>query len=194
VLRRRWLATTLGLATLVALVVAASGMLLGLPKAETLADSGPAHEALAALERSGIGAAPLAPIQVLTSAEAAEETASVLGAVDGVRGAVAPSGAGWERAGRAVVDVYPAVDTNSSEGREIVAAVREQASSLEATSVGGTTAEAEDFVDDLYGAFPLMLGLIALVAFVRLARAFRSLLLPLKAIVLNLLSVFAAWA
>jgi RND superfamily putative drug exporter len=39
-----------------------------------------------------------------------------------------------------------------------------------------------------------MLGLIALVAFVLLARAFRSLLLPLKAIVLNLLSVFAAWA
>lgn len=36
-----------------------------------------------------------------------------------------------------------------------------------------------------------MLGLIALVTFVMLARAFRSLLLPLKAIVLNLLSLGA---
>jgi putative drug exporter of the RND superfamily len=193
VLRGRWIAATGGVAVLVALVALASGILLGLPKAESLADSGPAREALATLERSGIGPAPLAPIQVLTPADATQETARALAAVDGVRAAVAPAGAGWQREGRAIVDVYPAVDTNSSQGREIVAAVRERASSLEATTVGGSTAEIEDFVDDVYGAFPLMLALIALVTFVLLARAFRSLLLPLKAIALNLLSVFAAW-
>ena len=38
-----------------------------------------------------------------------------------------------------------------------------------------------------------MLALISLVTFILLARAFRSLLLPAKAIALNLLSVFAAW-
>jgi RND superfamily putative drug exporter len=193
VLRRRWPAAVIGVTVLVALVVVASGMLLGLPKADTLADSGRAREALATLERSGIGAAPLAPIEVLTSVAGAQETAAALAAVDGVRSAVAPSGQGWERNGRAIVDVYPAVDTNSSEGREIIAAVRERASSLEQTTVGGSTAEIEDFVDDVYGAFPLMLALIALVTFVLLARAFRSLLLPAKAIALNLLSVFAAW-
>jgi RND superfamily putative drug exporter len=190
VLRGRWPAALIGVAALVALVVAASGMLLGLPKADTLADSGRAREALATLERSGIGAAPLAPIEALTPADAAQETAAALAAVDGVRSAVAP---GWERDGRAIVDIYPAVDTNSSEGRAIVAAARERASSLEQTTVGGSTAEIEDFVDEVYGAFPIMLGLIALVTFVLLARAFRSLLLPLKAIALNLLSVFAAW-
>jgi putative drug exporter of the RND superfamily len=193
VLRGRWPAVGLGLAALVALVVVAGGMLLGLPKAETLADSGRASEALATLEQSGIGAAPLAPIEVLTPVAGAQETARALAAVDGVRSAVAPGGPGWERNGRAIVDVYPSVDTNSREGREIVAAVRERASALERTTVGGSTAEIEDFVDDVYGAFPLMLALIALVTFVLLARAFRSLLLPAKAIALNLLSVFAAW-
>ena len=38
-----------------------------------------------------------------------------------------------------------------------------------------------------------MIALIALITFVLLARAFRSLLLPLKAVLLNLLSVGAAW-
>ena len=74
-----------------------------------------------------------------------------------------------------------------------MAAVRERAAELEGTTVGGSTAEIEDFVDDVYGAFPLMLALISLVTFILLARAFRSLLLPAKAIALNLLSVFAAW-
>ncbi|MGH2345122.1 MAG: MMPL family transporter, partial [Chloroflexota bacterium] len=41
--------------------------------------------------------------------------------------------------------------------------------------------------------FPLMVGLIALVTFILLVRAFRSLLLPLKAIALNVISVGAAW-
>ena len=38
-----------------------------------------------------------------------------------------------------------------------------------------------------------MIALIAITTFILLARAFRSLLLPLKAIVLNILSVAAAW-
>src|SRR5215218_8965292 len=193
VLRGRWLAAAGGVTALVALAVVASGMLLGLPKADSLAETGRAREALATLERAGIGPGPLAPIEVLAPAAAREETARALAAVDGVRAAVSSADRGWEHDGRAVVDVYPEVDTNSHEGRQIVAAVRERAASLEDTSIGGSTAEIEDFVDDVYGAFPLMLGLIALVTFVLLARAFRSLLLPLKAIALNLLSVFAAW-
>ena len=38
-----------------------------------------------------------------------------------------------------------------------------------------------------------MVGLIALLTFVLLARAFRSVVLPLKAVALNVLSVAAAW-
>ena len=38
-----------------------------------------------------------------------------------------------------------------------------------------------------------MIALIAVLTFVLLARAFRSLLLPLKAVVLNVISVGAAW-
>jgi RND superfamily putative drug exporter len=49
-----------------------------------------------------------------------------------------------------------------------------------------------DFINAVYGNFPLMVGLIALITFILLARAFRSILLPLKAVLLNVLSVGAA--
>src|SRR3954470_3024326 len=59
--------------------------------------------------------------------------------------------------------------------------------------VGGEPASNADFIDVVYGSFPLMIGLIAVITFILLARAFRSLLLPAKAILLNVFSVAAAW-
>jgi RND superfamily putative drug exporter len=58
---------------------------------------------------------------------------------------------------------------------------------------GGGPAGGVDFLALTYGAFPwLVLGVLA-ATYVLLLRAFRSLLLPLKAIVLNLLSIGAAY-
>jgi RND superfamily putative drug exporter len=59
--------------------------------------------------------------------------------------------------------------------------------------VGGLAAQNKDFIDAVYGNFPLMIALIGVITFVLLARAFRSLLLPLKAVILNVISVAAAW-
>src|SRR6185437_10989994 len=58
---------------------------------------------------------------------------------------------------------------------------------------GGAAAQSADFLDSVYGNFPLVIALISALTFLLLARAFRSLVLPLKAVVLNLLSVGAAW-
>ena len=58
---------------------------------------------------------------------------------------------------------------------------------------GGGPPGGKDFLDVTYGAFPwLVLGVLAL-TYLLLLRAFRSLLLPLKAIGLNLLSIMAAY-
>ncbi|HEV8053866.1 MAG: MMPL family transporter [Actinobacteria bacterium] len=58
---------------------------------------------------------------------------------------------------------------------------------------GGAPAGGIDFLDMTYGAFPwLIVGVLVLTYFL-LMRAFRSLLLPLKAIILNLLSIGAAY-
>jgi RND superfamily putative drug exporter len=57
--------------------------------------------------------------------------------------------------------------------------------------VAGPGADQIDFLKAVYGNFPLMLGLIALLTFVLLARGFRSVVLPIKAVLLNLLTVAA---
>ena len=58
---------------------------------------------------------------------------------------------------------------------------------------GGAPPFGVDFLDITYGAFPWLVIAVLLLTYVLLVRAFRSLLLPLKAIVLNLLSVGAAY-
>src|SRR5215203_4618947 len=58
---------------------------------------------------------------------------------------------------------------------------------------GGGPAFGVDFLDITYGAFPWLVLAVLLLTYVLLVRAFRSLLLPLKAIVLNLLSIAAAY-
>ena len=58
---------------------------------------------------------------------------------------------------------------------------------------GGGPAFGVDFLDITYGAFPWLVLAVLLLTYVLLVRAFRSLVLPLKAIVLNLLSVGAAY-
>ncbi|HMI70277.1 MAG TPA: MMPL family transporter, partial [Solirubrobacteraceae bacterium] len=192
VIRNRVAAALGGAALLVALCIVAQGMLLGSPEARSLGGTGDPKAALQQLDRSGIGAAPLAPVEVLTPAARAADTAARMAAVDGVRAASAPRGA-WRADGQAVVEVLTRSDTNSQAGREAVDAVRDAAAALPATTVGGGTAESMDFVDGVYGSFPLMLVLISIVTFVLLARAFRSIVLPAKAIAMNLLSVFATW-
>jgi uncharacterized membrane protein YdfJ with MMPL/SSD domain len=59
--------------------------------------------------------------------------------------------------------------------------------------VGGGPAQGVDFLDRAYSSFPwLVLGVLGL-TYILLLRTFRSLLLPLKAVVLNLLSISASY-
>ena len=82
----------------------------------------------------------------------------------------------------------------TAEGRAAVDEVRDASHAVGPdVRVGGSGPLNADFIDAVYGAFPLMIALISLLTFLLLARAFRSLLLPLKAVILNILSVGAAW-
>ncbi len=58
---------------------------------------------------------------------------------------------------------------------------------------GGGPPFGVDFLEITYGAFPWLVLVVLLLTYVLLVRAFRSLLLPLKAIVLNVLSIGAAY-
>jgi putative drug exporter of the RND superfamily len=195
VVRHRWLASLAALAVLLPLGLAALGLRLGEPPADSLATSGPARQGLTRLERAGVGSGVLTPIEVLVPAGTSpKEAAGHLAAVPGVQLAAAPAGPAWRRDGTALVTVLPAAETGGGAGEATVERVRDLvAAELPGARVGGSGALGIDAAGAIYGAFPLMLAAVALVTFVMLVRAFRSLLLALKAIVLNLLSIGAAY-
>jgi RND superfamily putative drug exporter len=60
-------------------------------------------------------------------------------------------------------------------------------------TLGGSAAADQDFVHAVYGNFPYVLLFVVLLTYILLARAFRSLILPLKAVILNLISLGAAY-
>jgi RND superfamily putative drug exporter len=193
--RRRWLAAGAGMAVIVALALAATDLQLGSSDADTMAKSGDAKQGLAALERAGIGEGALLPDEILIDGHTPpERVAAALRKVDGVHGAVAPTGAEWRRDGTALVDAVPIADSGSDAGTRTLESVRDAAHAAGPdVRVGGQPAANADFIDAVYGSFPLMIALIAVSTFILLARAFRSLVLPAKAILLNVLSVAAAW-
>jgi putative drug exporter of the RND superfamily len=190
VVRHRWAAAAMSTAVLAALVVAALSIQLGNPRADSLAQAGPARVGLEKLQAAGIGVGPLSPFDALVRSGDPVAVAESLAQVDGVRSAVAP--ADWRRDGTAIVTVIPDDDGSSPAGRETLDRIRATAL-LGDVRIGGEAAQGVDFIDAVYGNFPLLLALISLLTFLLLARAFRSLILPLKAVLLNLLSVGAAW-
>jgi RND superfamily putative drug exporter len=193
--RHRWVAAVAGMAVVGGLVFASTNLQLGASDANTAAQSGDAKQGLDALQASGIGEGALLPHEILIEGETEPESvAAEMRGIDGIHGAVAPEEESWRQGGTAIVDAIPIDDSGSPEGEETLTAVRETADTAgDDVRVGGQPAANDDFIDAVYGSFPLMVALITITTFILLARAFRSLLLPLKAIVLNILSVAAAW-
>lgn len=175
---------------LITLAIIGLGINLSIPETKNLATSGPGNEGLVALEVAGISSGALTTFDVFVPPGTdPTAVASELAALPGVGTVTAPDNPDWRRGGSAVISVVPADEGGSAAGRETIRRVIEAVPS--GTMVGGNAAQQMDYVDATYSAFPLMLALISLVTFVMLARAFRSLLLPLKAILLNLLSLGA---
>jgi RND superfamily putative drug exporter len=195
VARRRWIAAAAGMAIVLALVVAATDLQLGASDADTMAKSGDSRTGLVALEKAGIGEGALLPHEILVRRGTdPTEVVRAVAQVDGIHGAVAPKSPQWRRDGTALVEAVPVPDSGTSEGGTTLDGVREEAHGLGPdVRVGGQPASNADFIDAVYGSFPLMIALITITTFILLARAFRSLLLPAKAIILNVLSIAAAW-
>jgi RND superfamily putative drug exporter len=194
VVRRRGLAALLALGVLGVLLFAATDLHLGNPDPDTIAKEGAARDGLDALDDSGIGKGAIAPTETLVAEADAAKVAAAQGQVEGVHGAAAPNAPDWRRNGQAVAVAIPHQGDESAAGREAVQRVIDAGHDASPTArVGGSGPLNADFIDAVYGAFPLMIALISVATFLLLARAFRSLLLPLKAVILNVLSVGAAW-
>jgi putative drug exporter of the RND superfamily len=191
IVRQRWAAAGIALAVLALLVIAATALTLGPAdgNSNAITQAGDAKVGLTQLERSGIGQSSLTPIEILAPLSKAPGLAHALSGLPNVQGAIAPAAFSWHAGGTAIVDVFTHKDNDATLLR-----VQDAAHAYGfGIRVGGVDAQNHDFITAVYGNFPYMVALLAVLAFILLARAFRSLLLPLKAVVLNVISVAAAW-
>jgi len=191
VVRRRWIAAGVAAVVLGLVIAPVFGLKIGQAGTESLARSGPAYDTLQALRRGGVGSGVLTPIEVLVPQAKATAAVAAAAAVPGVRTAVV----GGTRNGFAVVDVIPNQETVDSSSDAVVDGVRLAVDKATGGGAGvaGTGAVVQDYFRAVYNNFPYVLALIAVITFVLLVRTFRSVLLPIKAVLLNLVSLAAVF-
>jgi RND superfamily putative drug exporter len=196
IVRRRWVAGAVGLGIVIGLALPALTMNTGQPRANSLGGSGQPARTLHALERQGVPSAVVFPIQVLAHGgpAGARRAISIAAATPGVYTVLAPATSAFRHSNDSLLSVIPAAEGNTSAGTATVTRLRAALSSLPGhDEVGGNTAQNVDFNQAVYGNFPLMLTVIALVTFLILARAFRSVVLAAKAVLVNLVSLGATF-
>jgi len=141
------------------------------------------------LADAGISPGVMKPFIVLTPTDEVGLVTQRLRGVEGINGVTAP--ASWRKNGLALVEAIPSVDGSSKAVRGTISRAKDVLPA--GASLGGVAPEDRDFVHAVYGNFPYVLLFVVLLTYVLLARAFRSLLLPLKAVILNLVSLGAAF-
>jgi RND superfamily putative drug exporter len=193
VLRRPWVIAIIGL-TIVG-VLAGIGTQLN-PNESQLKNfpgTGTAIAGRQMLHDAGISPGVMKPFAVLVEHGGNPQAiAAKLATVRGITGAAAPTGPGWQRGQDSIVEAFPAIDGAAPGIQGVIDRANYVLKGTDAT-LAGVPAVDRDFVHAVYGNFPYVLAFVMVLTLVLLARAFRSIVLAVKAVLLNLLSLAAAF-
>ncbi|MFY9914282.1 MAG: MMPL family transporter [Nocardioidaceae bacterium] len=191
IVRHRFIAALGALVILGVLVAPVFSIKIGQSDVASLAKSGPAFNTLTTLRDGGVGSGVLTPVEVLAPAADAQAVVAATKSVPGVQTAVV----GGVRGDTAVIDVIPENETVDSSANAVVDGIRSAAQGASSGEVGvtGAGATVQDYFSAVYDKFPYVLALIAFITFLLLVRTFRSILLPIKAVILNLVSMAAVF-
>ena len=191
VLRRPWPVAIVGI-TIVA-VLAGIGTQLN-PNESQLKNfpgTGTAIAGRQMLADAGISPGVMKPFDVLVEHGGNQQAvAAKLSKVEGIAGATAP--ASWRRGSDSIVEAFPAIDGAAPGIQGVINRGNEALRGTEAT-LAGVPAVDRDFVHAVYGNFPYLLAFVLVLTLILLARAFRSIVLPIKAVLLNLASLAATF-
>ncbi len=190
-LRRPGRTLTLGLILLLVVAAPALGMRLGMPGARVVDTGRTSRDGYDTLVQAfGPGAA--APVLITVDQAQAATVVDAAGQVPGVLDArvVSPPAA----SGRVVVRVIGSTPVDDSATADLVAGLRDRLhAAAPSAAVGGPAAQNHDLTSVLTGRAPLAIGIILAVAFLLLLVVFRSVIIAVFSIVMNLLTVAAAF-
>jgi putative drug exporter of the RND superfamily len=190
-LRRPGMVLAVGIVLLGALVLPAAGIQLGMPGARVVDHGRTSRDGYELLVQSfGPGAAAPAFITIpAVDAQHVVRVAKVDPAVVDARVVTAPA-----TNGRTVVRVTGSTPVDDPRTAALVHRLRAQlATTVRGARVGGPAAQNADLTSVLTGRAPLAIGVILLLAFGLLLLVFRSLVVALTSILMNLVTVGAAF-
>ncbi|MGZ6976176.1 MAG: MMPL family transporter [Acidimicrobiia bacterium] len=190
-LRRPGTVLAIGIVLLGALVLPAVGIHLGMPGARVVDQGRTSRDGYEMLVTSfGPGAAAPAFITVpAADAQRVVQVATADPAVVDARVVTAPAANG-----RTVVRVTGSTPVDDSHTAALVHRLRDRlATAVPGARVGGPAAQNADLTSVLTGRAPLAIGVILVLAFVLLLLVFRSLVIAITSILMNLVTVGAAF-
>jgi RND superfamily putative drug exporter len=192
IIRHRVAAAVVGLGILCGLAGTAATINIAQPTTSALASASSSTDGLHALQADGFPSGTLTAVPIwVPDAAQAPAIVSSLNRVSSLHGAVSPSGTAWRQDGSAMVIAIPQHEVGTSQGGTSLADIRNTVP--HGALVGGDGALQVDLVSSTYGSFPLLFAIVAIVTFLLLARGLKSILLPAKAVLLNMLSVAASY-
>jgi RND superfamily putative drug exporter len=194
IVRHRGATAVVALVLLAVFIVPVFNLTTGETSASALAKTGTAHAAYARLLAGGGSSGVLTPVEVLVDSSAAAAVRARLAAVPGIAAAVRSTAADSSRAGTTILIGIPRAETVNSTSLAPVRAVRAALTQTPGVlGITGAGAIELDYQHAVFGNFPLMFAIIAILTIALLARAFRSIVLAVKAVALNLVSMGAAF-
>jgi RND superfamily putative drug exporter len=192
--RRPWIGVIAAVLVLGVATFPVLHLRVGQTSAQSEAQSGPAHHQYQTLLAGGVPAGVITPMEVLVHSSSAKATVAALKSVSGVAMVTLPSGSSGTIAGQSDVIVVPTIETVNSAtlapSRNVERVLNNRAGVVGVTGEGPGQ---QAFTSAVYGNVPLMLLVLALLTFLLLARALRSVVLAIKAVVLNVLSLAATF-
>jgi RND superfamily putative drug exporter len=191
VVRWRWLVLVITTLLLTVCALPLFGNRLMFPGVDGLLPASDAQRHVSDAVTRELGNGVIAPIVVMTRATQAQHIEEAVLGVHGVINA-APAEAG--RHGWSRLFVVPRASAGSQAANETVRRLRRLLAPRTASGsvyVGGEAALGVDLIARVRERFMVMVGVAALLAFVLLLVTLRSLVVPLKAVLTNLLSVAA---
>jgi RND superfamily putative drug exporter len=197
VVRRRWVAGLCGLAVLIVLAIPALSMNLAETTTASLESTHPpAAKPMEELEGEGVPSAVVFPVQLLVRGGngAAAEATKIAGETEGVYAVLAPEDPQFRQGENAMITVLPEAEGGTAAGEALIPRLQQNLAGVSGeVEVGGNTASNISFDEAVYGNFWLMLLVIGGLTFLLLARAFRSVVLAVKAVLMNVLSLGASY-
>jgi RND superfamily putative drug exporter len=193
VLRRPWAVAATGGAVVAVLVVFGVQLNPNEAQLKNFPGNGTAIAGRAMLKDAGISPGVMKPFVTLVEHGGDAQAIAVNErTVSGVAGAAAPTGSGWQSGQDSLVEAFPTIDGAAPGIQGVIDRLNTQLKGTDGT-LGGVPAVDRDFVHALYGNFPYVLAFVLIFTLILLARAFRSIVLPIKAAILNLVSLGGAF-